>query len=600
MVKKIIINLCYKLISLIDCKYNNAGEKIIWSNKLDDILVETDSGFKPTSYIHVTKPFYIYKIRTYDGFELNSADNHLVFDKHYNTISVADLNIGDTILTTNGCSKIKSISKLNHKISMCDLTIDSFEHRYYTNNILSHNTTSSALFMLHYALFNFDKNMLVLGNKRKTAIEILDKIKKIYLELPYFLKPGVYKWNESEVVFDNGCRIMAEATTINSGISFTFHCVLADEFAHIHPNILELFYNNLFPTITAGKARFMITSTQNGYNLFQQLYTAAENGESDYAPFKTDWWEVPEWNPDTRKWEKRDESWRLKQIANLGGSEEKFNAQFGTAFIADDKTLVSNRKLVELQENAIQYENKDLNGVLDSDCYWWLPNFEPMQDLRKSLLIITIDIGEGLGQDYTEISFNKYENDKIYNVGRYTSNKYNIYRVIESLDFLLNNYINRNTTIVSIEYNLYGELFYRELLTRIENNINNNNSNYDEDIIVKYYKDGKSIYSNGIRMNSSNKLRFCKLFKNSIENSNYINYDTRFVNQLLTFVEGGGSYRATVGCHDDCVMANIQLEAVKDTNAYKFLQESISFTNMGNDYDYNPYADEFYNTYLNE
>ena len=61
---------------------------------------------------------------------------------------------------------------------------------------------------------------------------------------------------------------MAEATTINSGISFTFHCILCDEFAHVAPNIVEKFYNQIFPTITAGAARFMITSTQNGFNLF--------------------------------------------------------------------------------------------------------------------------------------------------------------------------------------------------------------------------------------------------------------------------------------------------------------------------------------------
>ena len=52
-------------------------------------------------------------------------------------------------------------------------------------------TTTSALFMLHYILFNTDKNALVLGNKRKTAIEVLDKAKKIFIELPYFLRPGI-------------------------------------------------------------------------------------------------------------------------------------------------------------------------------------------------------------------------------------------------------------------------------------------------------------------------------------------------------------------------------------------------------------------------
>jgi hypothetical protein len=117
---------------------------------------------------------------------------------------------------------------------------------------------------------------------------------------------------------------MAEATTINSGISFTFHCVLADEFAHVAPNILDQFYNNLFPTITAAKARFMITSTQKGYNLFYRIYKAAEAGLSEYAAFKTDWYEVPEWDPDNKCWVQRDEAWHQLQVANYG-SEEAFN-----------------------------------------------------------------------------------------------------------------------------------------------------------------------------------------------------------------------------------------------------------------------------------
>ena len=243
-------------------------------------------------------------------------------------------------------------------------------------------TTTSAVFMLHYILFNVDKNALVLGNKRKTAVEILDKAKKIYFELPYFLKPGIYKWNEAEIVLDNGCRLMAEATTINSGISFTFHCVLADEFAHVAPNIIDKFYNNLFPTITAGKARFMITSTQNGYNLFYRLYKAAEAKINEYGAFKTDWDEVPEWNPDTRQWEKRDEKWHQLQVANYG-SEEAFNAQFGTNFDISANTLIAQKTLTKNKHDLFEFKNKDLFGITLSDCYYWHPNYEPMA-IQKS------------------------------------------------------------------------------------------------------------------------------------------------------------------------------------------------------------------------
>ena len=262
------IKLIYGILNLLN---TNSDKKLIKSFSLNGIKVANENGWTDATHIHQTKPFEIYHLELENGMTLDCADEHIVFVNGYKEKWVKDLTIKDEVITTEGLSKVKSVTKSHKVINMCDLTVSNNRHSYYTNNILSHNTTTSAVFMLHYILFNVDKNALVLGNKRKTSVEILDKAKKIYLELPYFLKPGIYKWNEAEIVLDNGCRLMAEATTINSGISFTFHCVLADEFAHVAPNIIEKFYNNLFPTITAAKARFMITSTQNGYNLFYRL-----------------------------------------------------------------------------------------------------------------------------------------------------------------------------------------------------------------------------------------------------------------------------------------------------------------------------------------
>ena len=203
-------------------------------------------------------------------------------------------------------------------------------------------TTTSAIYILWYILFNFDKNALVAADVRRHSTEILDKAKKIFYELPYFLKPGIYKWNEAEIALDNGCRVMASATTINAAISFTIHVAMWDEASHTAKNIQEKFYNNIFPTLTAAKAKFIISSTTNGYDLFYRLYKAAEAGESDYKAFKTDWWEVPEWNPEKKCWEPRTEEWHKRQVANLG-SEEAFNSQFGTDFDVDVNTLINFR-----------------------------------------------------------------------------------------------------------------------------------------------------------------------------------------------------------------------------------------------------------------
>ena len=435
-------------------------------------------------------------------------------------------------------------------------------------------TTTSAVFMLHYILFNTDKNALVLGNKRKTAIEILDKAKKIYVELPYFLRPGIYKWNEAEIVLDNGCRLMAEATTINSGISFTFHCVLADEFAHISPTIIEKFYNNLFPTITAGKARFMITSTQNGRNLFYRLYKAAEAGESEYSHFKTDWNEVPEWNPDKRCWEKRDDAWKAMQVANYG-SEEAFNSQFGTNFDISANTLISQKILSNRALRVVDFIEKELPGVSNSHVFYWHPDFD-ISTLRKEFIVITCDLAEGNGGDYTVALIHRMiepGSNRLECIGFLRTNKIDRADIATSLQELVVNYCDQNNVLISYEKNVYGDLFYREMIDNTEKNPRL--SAFDYSIIVRYYNESGSKYVHGIKITSGNKTNYCKLFKESYEKDLIVNNSRHLSVELGNFNDDGtGHFKAIFG-HDDLVMASVQVEFVKGTLQYTMMKNEF-------------------------
>lgn len=460
-------------------------------------------------------------------------------------------------------------------------------------------TTTSAVFMLHYVLFNIDKNALVLGNKRKTAVEILDKAKKIYLELPFFLRPGIYKWNEAEIVLDNGCRLMAEATTKNSGISFTFHCVLADEFAHVAPNILDDFYNNLFPVVTAGKARFMITSTQNGYNLFYRLYKAAEQGISEYKAFKTDWYEVPEWNPDTRQWEKRDEAWHRLQVANYG-SEEAFNKQFGTNFDVSANTLISQFKLRAKKNQVIEFEPKDIIGVPHADYYKWNPNYEPMNDLKKDHIVITCDLAEGVMGDYTVFKFYKVFEDHNECIGYFRCNNLIREQCAYSLQLFICKHMNINNVLLSYEKNTYGDLFYRDLMDNFEKD-EFISRYFDPSIIVKYYNETGTKYSLGIKLTPGNKTPHCLLYKESYERDQTIDNDIDTYGEILSFInDGTNHYKASFG-HDDMVMASVQLEFVKNTLQYKLLKETLPIEGSNNDDTYyNPYETPFSWMYMEE
>ena len=451
-------------------------------------------------------------------------------------------------------------------------------------------TTTSAVFMLHYILFNTDKNALVLGNKRKTAGEILDKAKKIYLELPYFLKPGIYKWNEGEIVLDNGCRLMAEATTINSGISFTFHCVLSDEHAHIPPNIMDKFYNNLFPTITAGKARFMITSTQNGYNLFYRLYKAAEAGISEYAPFKTDWDEVPEWNPDKCCWEKRDEAWHQKQVANYG-SEEAFNKQFGTNFDVSANTLINMKTIQKHNKRLVEFVNKEMPGVVHSECWKWHPDFDPIE-CKNTHIIMTTDLAEGLGGDSTVCMVWRFldaATGKMECVGYFKSNVIPREDATHSIQTFMCLMCHPDKTLLSYERNTYGDLFLKQMQENYDKQIYGC-ANFDISLLVKYYNDNFTHFNYGIKVTSGNKSKHCLLFKEQYEHDTIVNDAAEFMVELNNFTDKGNSTFSAAFGHDDLVMAAVQLTFVKETLQYKLLkddfEESVGFVA---DNVYNPF-----------
>lgn len=447
-------------------------------------------------------------------------------------------------------------------------------------------TTTSAIFMLWYILFNVDKNSLVLGNKRKTAVEILSKVKNIFKALPFFLKPGIYKWNEGEIALDNGCMCMAEATTINSGISFTFHCVLADEFAHIPPNIKEPFYNNLFPVISAARARLMITSTQNGTELFSQLYMRAYNHESEYRAFETTWQEVPEWNEEKKCWEPRTEEWHMKQVGNLG-SEEAFQKQFGTSFTVSSNALISSKLLIKAESQSIRYVNKDLLGVTGSQYFFWHPDTD-IQQLRNQFLVLTTDISEGIGQDSTVVTFNKIdyidEEGRVHTttVGYMRSNDKDDIECCTMIYEFCRLYLTVNRYLISLEYNLYGELWITHFKKFIEQD---NPSDFLMDCFVKYYNEAMTKYRYGVKMTPKSKPLACKLFKTDFERGLIENPSSLFLSELKQFgdTNGNGTYKAMIG-HDDMVMSQIQLVLAKGSLQFEHLLDDFS--------EYNPTLDQ--------
>lgn len=463
-------------------------------------------------------------------------------------------------------------------------------------------SVTTAIYCLWTVLFNIDKNALLLSKSGPAGVDLLKKIKDMYLHLPYYLKAGTMKWNQTEISFDNNSSISTEPFSPTAGLGKTINMLILDEFAWCPPNDVELFYNNIIPTVTTiSNSNVAILSTQNGKNLFYNLWHGAETKKNIYAPFKVDWWQVPQYNVETGEWEKRTEEWKEMMIGVLG-SEQAFYYQYGTQFLSSDKCLLSREIISKLRDNTYLFESID--KIKFPYAYFSLKKqflcFDPQFDLTKlktEYFIILCDLAEGGGNDYTVFNILMVVGkDKFKQVGYWRSNTVDLELAALELWVMYAQIFNSEKCIVSLEWNTYGALFYNYLVQYNDNEYKpeyawrfliNRQGEFDITSIVHYKKgsqeeeiagvNGKKFKNliPGIRFNSSNKKTACALLKMIIEQEDFTTTDLVTISEFENFEDsnGNGSYEASFG-HDDIVMTLCQIPMIKNTARYKsFIEE---------------------------
>jgi hypothetical protein len=171
-------------------------------------------------------------------------------------------------------------------------------------------TETTCAYLAWYALFHPEKTILVAANKLSNAKEIISRIQGIYEELPDWIKPGIdeSEWNKTSLAFENKSKIMAQATSQNTGRGFAISLLYLDELAFVPPHIQQLMWASIQPVLATGGS-CIISSTPNGsIDLYSQLFREAEAGLSAFAAIDVKWWQVPG----------RDEAFKLEQIGLIG------------------------------------------------------------------------------------------------------------------------------------------------------------------------------------------------------------------------------------------------------------------------------------------
>lgn len=387
----------------------------------------------------------------------------------------------------------------------------------------------SAIYLLWYAIFKADQTILIVSNKNAGAMEMIYRIQYAYEELPGWLKPGVTDdgWNKHAACFDNGSRILSEATSEDSGRGKAISKLYCDELAFVPPNIQEAFWTSISPTLATGGS-CIVTSTPNGdSNLFAQMWRTAETGslvgEAEqniaFRSMLVNWDEPPG----------RDEKFKQQQISIIG--ELKWKQEYLCEFLSSDALLIDSVIMASIEERTKNASSRIINGFT----FWTQPKV-------GGTYIVGVDPSTGSGSDFSVIEV--FEFPSLIQTAEFRSNSTSSSGLYAKLKWVLASLEQQQCTIYfSVENNGVGEGII-SLYTNDEHPptmselVSESNSN-----------------RLGMNTNVRTKIKSCINLKEMVEKSRLTMNSKILFAEMKNFVRKRGSYQAQVGSTDDCISA---------------------------------------------
>ncbi len=139
-------------------------------------------------------------------------------------------------------------------------------------------STLSAAYSLWMAVFQREKNILVIATRLEVAKNFIKKVNGMYSNLPKWLvMPQVKAQSVRYLEFSNGSKIQAVPTGTDAGRSEALSLLIIDEAAHVD-GIDELWLG-LWPTLSTGGSAILISSPSGVGTLFHKIWVGAREGE---------------------------------------------------------------------------------------------------------------------------------------------------------------------------------------------------------------------------------------------------------------------------------------------------------------------------------
>lgn len=305
-------------------------------------------------------------------------------------------------------------------------------------------------------------------------------------------------------------------------------------------------------------------------------------------------------------------TWKEEAIKDIGG-EDAFNQEFGLRFINSSRSLLSESiieslmkskkpfvfKLLDQMEDRLNFSYNDLVWVDDTEIF-------DIDKIKFIDCVLSIDIAEGLGQDYSVINIFKIsqkpsshiENPtfefthisdffQLEQIGMFRSNLISVKQLSELFYLLAFEVMDPDRVKVVLEINTYGNEFLAHLP-----NVYDGKNQYASSIFFRYKHKADSLEEKiGLKL-GDNKNLLVKEYQDNMNRRNFSIYNDDNIREITTFVKhtthyGNVRYAADIG-NDDTVMTIVNVSSIFQKWNFKEWVEEIS-TNVLDSYTMNSY-----------
>jgi hypothetical protein len=386
-------------------------------------------------------------------------------------------------------------------------------------------STITAAYAVWMALYQKEKNILVIATKLQVAQGFIRKVKTILNNMPpWLILPQITVNNKQQLEFSNGSSIKAIPTSDDAGRSESLTLLIIDEAAFVR-NFDEI-WTGIGPTLTTG-GQAILLSTPNGVGgQFYKLYADAESGVNEFNPIKLPWTVHPE----------HDQAWFDKESKNY--SERQIAQEFMCDFAASGDTF--------LTDSDISWVNgmirpPVMRGGPDMNVWVWkIP-------LSEHRYILTGDVARGDSTDYSTFHIIDCMTGEV--VAEYRG-KMPPDRFAE----LISEWgIKYNKALVCPENNSYGyacllrlkDLAYPKIYTQ-----------GSKSAFIGDYVQPVDLAQAGFATTGKTRSIILTKLEELIRNKLLVSYSSRFYQELKTFVWSNNSKaEAMKGHNDDLVMS---------------------------------------------